>query len=114
MSNTQQEQLQALSERLNTVELIPALIHPTFSEKPISPRKALNIAIAGFLGLFVGVGAALVFVNGHLRFPCFGHEKSPRQIQSIPLGHCRRSSLVRRQFVVQEASVDVECDSCRL
>lgn len=56
----QQEQLQALSERLNTVELIPALIHPTFSEKPISPRKALNIAIAGFLGLFVGVGAALV------------------------------------------------------
>ncbi|MEA4883850.1 MAG: GNVR domain-containing protein [Clostridia bacterium] len=58
MLRTKYEEVR-LSEQMQAPEirLIDAAIVP---EKPSKPRKVLNTAIAGVLGLFVGVGAAFV------------------------------------------------------
>jgi uncharacterized protein involved in exopolysaccharide biosynthesis len=58
MLRTRYEELQ-ISEAIQGSEIftIDAAIVP---DKPIKPRKLLNTAIAGILGLFVGVGLAFV------------------------------------------------------
>ncbi|CAM4431180.1 GNVR domain-containing protein [Paenibacillus phoenicis] len=37
------------------------------TKKPVSPRKALNIALAGFVGLFGGLSLALILDACHIR-----------------------------------------------
>ncbi len=43
-------------EAANVSVLDPAIV----PQRPVKPRKMLNVAIAGFLGVFVGVGLAFV------------------------------------------------------
>ncbi|MFA5386560.1 MAG: Wzz/FepE/Etk N-terminal domain-containing protein [Candidatus Paceibacterota bacterium] len=59
--NALEKQINDLKNQINSLEnqienIQPTLIikDPTVSEKPISPRPLLNMAIAGILGLFIG------------------------------------------------------------
>jgi len=48
-------QINALKASLDEIKPTQVIKSPTVSEKPVKPNKKLNIAIAGILGLFVGV-----------------------------------------------------------
>jgi len=48
-------QINSLRASLDDVKPTKVLKSPTISERPVKPNKKLNIAIAGILGLFVGV-----------------------------------------------------------
>ena len=51
-------QLYSMSKEVNAgVKIVSSAIPP---KEPISPRKMLNLAIAGVLGIFVGIIAAFV------------------------------------------------------
>ena len=60
--NSLEKQVNGLKSLINSLEnqiesIRPTLVvkAPTISEKPVSPRPLLNMAIAGILGLFTGV-----------------------------------------------------------
>ena len=59
-----------ITEAMQTadVTIIDPSIPPT---EPVSPKPMLNMAIAGFLGLFIGIGAAFVleFLDTSLKSP---------------------------------------------
>jgi succinoglycan biosynthesis transport protein ExoP len=61
MLRTRYEEVR-LTEQIQVSDIFPldVAIEP---EKPVKPRKMLNTAIAGILGIFVGVGAAFVMEN---------------------------------------------------
>ena len=51
-------QVYSMSEEVNAgVRIVSSALPP---KEPISPRKMLNVAIAGVLGIFVGIIAAFV------------------------------------------------------
>ena len=61
MLRTRYEEVR-LTEQMQVSDIFPldVAIEP---EKPVKPRKMLNTAIAGILGIFVGVAAAFVMEN---------------------------------------------------
>lgn len=77
-------------EAANVAVLDPAIVPRT----PVKPRKMLSVAIAGFLGIFVGVGLAFVLEFLDTTF------KSPDEIESylgLPiLGRMPSAELLRR------------------
>ena len=77
-------------EAANVAVLDPAIV----PQNPVKPRKMLNVAIAGFLGIFVGVGLAFVLEFLDTTF------KSPDEIESylgLPiLGRMPSAELLRR------------------
>lgn len=66
MLRTRYEEVR-LTEQMQVSDIFPldVAIEP---EKPVKPRKMLNTAIAGILGIFVGVAAAFVMENADTSF----------------------------------------------
>lgn len=62
-------QLESTERRLPQLTAVPVVADPILPESPVAPRKMLNMALAGFLAAFVGVGLALFqeFWNGQPR-----------------------------------------------
>ncbi|MFX0196257.1 MAG: GNVR domain-containing protein, partial [Candidatus Hodarchaeota archaeon] len=50
--------IKAFKERKNFAKPIEIIQEPTVSYKPVKPKKLLNTAIAGILGLFISVFAS--------------------------------------------------------
>ena len=48
-------QINSLERSLEDIQSTKIVKSPTISEKPVKPRPALNIVIAGVLGLFIGI-----------------------------------------------------------
>ncbi|MBO8140895.1 MAG: hypothetical protein H0Z37_01770 [Firmicutes bacterium] len=55
----ERDRLLDLKRRIQQVATAPVSDDPPLPESPVSPRKMLNMAVAGVLAVFVGVGVAL-------------------------------------------------------
>ena len=53
--NNLKSQINSLEKQIQDIKPTSAIKEPTVSEPPIKPRPLLNMAIAGILGLFIGV-----------------------------------------------------------
>lgn len=48
-------------QKLNSMQQIQAIQEPLYSPIPIKPHKMLNLAVAGLLGLIIGIFVAFIF-----------------------------------------------------
>ena len=63
-ARARRDSLLTLQHRVEEVVVPTVVVDPMLPSAPVAPRELLNMALAGFLAGFVGVGAALFIEFG--------------------------------------------------